>query len=358
MIAFCADNAPVNFGGINRAAGDNVFTKLKQIKSKLIPVGCPSHLVHKSAQIAGERALSVDIESIVAKISSFFSGEKSGVLQRHQRFIEFRDFLELHYLKFPNHGKTRWLTLFPLIERILKLWEALKSYFLSNEICPRMLETFFESNLSQCYFFFMHSALKLFNTTSLILQRNNLSLPEMIRAITEMELAKIDNVIQIHKFKSECMTFYQISFDYLDKWLHLDSLPQNLDWLLLKDVDLIDYKILKGCAELLCPEIAQIDDLFEEVCCLQRNFPSLSMTSDLSLDQRWGIITQENFPCIRKLVSSIFAIPASNAVCERVFSLSKVQWSDDRNKLDISTVGALLKVIVNFEMSCREIIKN
>ncbi|KAI6647018.1 hypothetical protein LOD99_9017 [Oopsacas minuta] len=174
-------------------------------------------------------------------------------------------------------------------------------------------------------------------------------------AITDMELVKINNVIQILIFKSECMTFYQISFDYLDKWLHLDSLPQNSDWLLLKDVELIGYKILKGCAELLCPEIAQIDDLFKEVCCNQRNFPSLSMTSDLSLDQRWGIITQENFPCIRKLVSSIFAIPASNAVCERVFSLSKVQWSDDRNKLDISTVGALLKVIVNFEMSCREI---
>ena len=111
MIAFCADNAPVNFGGINRAEGENVFTKLKPIKSKLIPIGCPSHLVHKSAQIAGERALSVDIESIVAKISSFFSVEKSGVLQRHQKFIEFSEFLELHYLKFPNHGKTRWLTL-------------------------------------------------------------------------------------------------------------------------------------------------------------------------------------------------------------------------------------------------------
>ena len=120
------------------------------------------------------------------------------------------------------------------------------------------------------------------------------------------------------------MTFYQISFDHLDKWLHLDSLPQILDWLLLKDIELMDYTILKGCGELLYPEIAQIDDWFEEACCLQRNLPSLSMTSDLSLDQRWGIITQEIFPWIRKLVSSIYAIPASNAVCEKVFSLSKV----------------------------------
>ncbi|KAI6646870.1 hypothetical protein LOD99_9139 [Oopsacas minuta] len=44
MIAFCADNAPVNFGGINRAEGDNVFTKLKQIKSKLIPVVVVHHI--------------------------------------------------------------------------------------------------------------------------------------------------------------------------------------------------------------------------------------------------------------------------------------------------------------------------
>ena len=118
-------------------------------------------------------------------------------------------------------------------------------------------------------------------------------------AIIEMRLTEIDNVNQIHKFKCECMTFYQISFDYLDKWLHLDSLPHNLDRLLLKDVELIDYPILKGCAELLCPGIALIDDLFEEVSCLQRNFLDLSMTSDLDLDQRWGIITRENFPCIR-----------------------------------------------------------
>ena len=56
----------------------------------------------------------------------------------------------------------------------------------------------------------------------------------------------------------------------------------------------------------------------------------------------------------KKISIFYFAIPAPNAVCERVSGLSKVQWSDGRNKPDISTVGALLKVTVNFEMSCRE----
>ena len=93
--------------------------------------------------------------------------------------------------------KTRWLTLYPLIDRILQLWEALKSFVLSSEICPRMLETFCNSGLCQCYFLFLHSALKVFNTTNLILQKSNLSLPEMIRAIRKLELTLQD------RYKSE-----------------------------------------------------------------------------------------------------------------------------------------------------------
>ena len=89
LVAFCADNAPVDFGGVNKAEGEDVFTKLKELNPNLIPLGCPSHLIHKSAQVAGERGLSVDVESIAMKITSFFSGERSGIFQRHQKFAEF-----------------------------------------------------------------------------------------------------------------------------------------------------------------------------------------------------------------------------------------------------------------------------
>ena len=52
----------------------------------------------------------------------------------------------------------------------------------------------------------------------------------------------IDNIHEVKKFKLECLEFYEISLDYLNKWLHLDQIPQNLDWLLLEDVKLIEYK--------------------------------------------------------------------------------------------------------------------
>ena len=312
----------------------------------------------------------MDVESIALKIAYYFSGERSGVIQRHKDLIEFCDFIEIHFMRFPTHGKTRWLTLHPLIERILLLWEALKSYFLSNEFVPRVLEIFFKTDISQCYFLFLHSGLKLFNNTNMILQRSNLCLPEMIRVInklklnlidrsengflgafTEAELDMIDNIHEVEKFKLECLEFYITSFDYLNKWLHLDQIPQRLDWLSLKDVELIEYKNFKDFAMSFGPEIVLNDNLFEEVCNLKRILPELSKGT-LSIDEYWAVITKDNFPYIRKLVSAIFAIPASNASCERVFSLSKIQWTDDRNKLEINTVCSILKVLVNFDMTC------
>ena len=101
-----------------------------ELNPNLIPLGFTSHLIHKSDQVAGEGS-SMDVESIAMKITSFFSGERSGMHQRHQKFAEFCDFLDGQYRKFPYHGQTRSLTLCPLIERILQLWEPLKSHFLS-----------------------------------------------------------------------------------------------------------------------------------------------------------------------------------------------------------------------------------
>jgi hypothetical protein len=43
----------------------------------------------------------------------------------------------------------------------------------------------------------------------------------------------------------------------------------------------------------------------------------------------------------------------SNSFIERVFSLSEGQWTDDRNRLCVSTVASILKVQVNFgHMKC------
>ena len=65
------------------------------------------------------------------------------------------------------------------------------------------------------------------------------------RAITEADLEMVDNIHEVERFKLDCLEFYKISFDYLNKGLHLDQIPQCLYWLLLEDVELIEYKNFK-----------------------------------------------------------------------------------------------------------------
>ena len=50
LTSFCADNAPVNFGGSNQRGNNNVFYHLTQRKTYLITVGCPAHILHNVAE--------------------------------------------------------------------------------------------------------------------------------------------------------------------------------------------------------------------------------------------------------------------------------------------------------------------
>ena len=69
LASFCADNAPVNFGGPQHHGQSNVFHRLTGRTTHLIPLGCPAHILHNAAEKGAER-LPVDLETIVLKISS------------------------------------------------------------------------------------------------------------------------------------------------------------------------------------------------------------------------------------------------------------------------------------------------
>lgn len=53
----------------------------------------------------------------------------------------------------------------------------------------------------------------------------------------------------------------------------------------------------------------------------------------------------------------MFAISSHNANVERVFSLMNIQWTDERNQLDVTTVEALLQTCVNYNFDCEEFYK-
>ena len=80
---FCADKTPVNFGGSQLSGQNNVFYRLKQRATQLIPVGCPAHILHNAAEKRSDR-LTVDIETTVMKIGSHFKSQTSGAVSLKQ----------------------------------------------------------------------------------------------------------------------------------------------------------------------------------------------------------------------------------------------------------------------------------
>ncbi|KAK5648633.1 hypothetical protein RI129_003525 [Pyrocoelia pectoralis] len=61
------------------------------------------------------------------------------------------EYVNVNYHKLLFHSKTRWLSLFPAIERILKMYVPLKEYFLALPQPPVTIKTFFENEMGEMY---------------------------------------------------------------------------------------------------------------------------------------------------------------------------------------------------------------
>lgn len=125
-MALCADNTNCNVGGAQRK-GKNVSHKIqKMCYNKLIGINCAGHICNNCICIGTECLPIDDIEVILVKIYSYFYI----YIIRVKNFKEICDNIDVQYHKLLGYNKTRWLTLLPALERILKLFHPLKLYFL------------------------------------------------------------------------------------------------------------------------------------------------------------------------------------------------------------------------------------
>ena len=88
LVAFCGDNAPTNFGGVEMSGEGNVFAKLKSLRGNLVPIGCPAHVIHNSVRHGADQ-LPFDIEVISFKISSHFRFSTKRIEKLKDIFEEF-----------------------------------------------------------------------------------------------------------------------------------------------------------------------------------------------------------------------------------------------------------------------------
>ncbi|GBM77521.1 hypothetical protein AVEN_55647-1 [Araneus ventricosus] len=80
-------------------------------------------------------------------------------------------------------------------------------------------------------------------------------------------------------------------------------------------------------------------------------------TMNLSMEDKWlkpfadrKYIDEKSCPI--KLGKNAFTIRAHNANVERIFPLISTQWSDERNRLSVEQIEAILICRYNFKMTC------
>ena len=91
-----------------------------------------------------------------------------------------------------RHVITRWLSLLPSIDRMLKCWKALTSYFqsLAEEECPKILWKCFAEDgteVSEMYLLFLNHILKMFSDCFKALEAKSFSITSVFKVMTELK---------------------------------------------------------------------------------------------------------------------------------------------------------------------------
>ena len=152
----------------------------KELGRYIVGVGCGTHIVHNCVQTAVD-VLPIEVESLVVKIYKYFYI----YTVRDAQLKEFCEFVEIDYKKVLQHGNTPFLSLLPAIERILQIYEGLKSYLCSQEHCPLLLKRFFNSKLGEIYLRFVYGQLGLFNKTILTMEKAKATTTDIVLEINK-----------------------------------------------------------------------------------------------------------------------------------------------------------------------------
>ena len=146
------------------------------LKNKHIYVsGCPCHILHNAASAASTAFSEItkfDIED--HSVDLFYWFNKSS--KRKSALLEYYEFCDQEYEEVIRYVSTRWLCLEHCVNRELKKYEGLRSYFLSEGLKDDRfvrLETAFTDPMTELYLFFFQSSLVTFTNYNKFLQRED-----------------------------------------------------------------------------------------------------------------------------------------------------------------------------------------
>lgn len=327
--------------------------------------------------------LEVDVESLILKISSHFS---KSAKRRANLQLQFQA-NEMQWEEIVKHVATRFLSLGPAVERIIKIWPALKSHFLeSRDECPRLLQNIItseeEESKTLAYLAFLHNVMFSIETTMKKIESDSLSIVEMhaeMHGICEkMEQRLKDNFFgsQARQITSGLSTdaketiendfrqFYTNFIEYLTKRYDFSESNILSKMLFLNLKAPINYEHFQKAAELLRIDQLNMEDLlYEEFQIIKKSLEIATSLDDKSMGaiEKWKKImegfSRSEIPNIFLIISFVFSIPSSNCFVERIFSQMALKWTDVRNKCTPDLIKSELMTVFNYDYSCIEFYK-
>ena len=168
-IALSVDNTSVNLG-VRNSLQVHSTNKHKGI----YVLGCPCHIVHNNAAKAGKAFANIGFDIQDLCVDTFYWFEYS--TKRKAGLGDFCNFCDTEYRHVVKFCSTRWLSLESAVTRLLRLYQALKSYFLSESASqPRFhrLKRAFEDPMTEIYLLFFQSILPVFTRINLLFQRSD-----------------------------------------------------------------------------------------------------------------------------------------------------------------------------------------
>ena len=208
-LAFSSDNASVMLGKHN-----SVFQRIAEIKPDVYPVGCACHLAHLCAKKAAKE-LSMDVEQLV--INLYYHFDKSS--KRKELLKEYQEFCNVETRKILKHSSTRWLSLMKCVDRILRQYEALQSYFAScveekkakKESKVTLLMEKLNDPMTKGYMVFLHSVLPVFDAFTALLECEEPMIHRVGDCITKLTKELLGRFIDLQVIR-EADSFLEINY--------------------------------------------------------------------------------------------------------------------------------------------------
>lgn len=374
-----ADNTNANFG-----VNHSLFTNMRDLVPDLIKGNCHAHIVHNCVRHAMS-FLSYDIENVILKIYAHFS--HSAVRREElKRFIESVDG-DFHEVK--RHVGTRWLSLLPCIDTLLLNWSPIRSYFVSLENCPMILQNLLmlnntDNDLIEIYFHFCSHMLNLFNKAVKCLEGNRITILDVYGIMdnlknglaqrkqdlffgyeTGKKIKLLSSPELTSKIHTNFLLFIDKALEYLNKWFNFN----DTNWLFtLSNINLksnVEFDHFVNIVENLNLQKLNInmDDLYGEISLLNKLYNQIYSSegfAELSTAQKWQQVfnkTDDNFSNLYKLISFLLSIPATSAFTERVFSVMNSKWRDERNKASLNLIKNELLIYFNLNIDCKDAVQ-